>query len=168
MWPFGTRIEFELAEPGTDPTRRPNPHPRPGFFARFSGNLGLVLAVLSFAALGYIKFVKPKQEPQREQAQALPTAAPTVAPTVTSTPSEGSFFANSNGGSGFLPTEEPTPTLTPSPVITATAPPREEITYQVFTASGPVNCWCKPATGEIGAFDGPADPCLDNMPSECQ
>lgn len=143
MWPFGPKLEFELAEPGTDPTRRPNPHPSPGFLARFSGNAGLVLAVLAFLGLGYFKFVAPSK-PKKEQ--AAPTATPTVPPTAT--PEQGEqagFFSNSNAQSGFLPTNPP-PTATSSPTPTLAA----VITYQIELDEQVIDCWCKPASGETG------------------
>jgi hypothetical protein len=72
-----------------------------------------------------------------------------------------------------LPTKPPAPTTkpptaTPTPISVAPTATPQEISYQVFTAGEPVNCWCNPYTGELGAYDGDTEACLDALPSECQ
>lgn len=143
------RIPFELAEPGTDPTRQRNSHPRPTWLQK---NGLLVVGLLAFAIGGWWFFIREPAPPAKSA--PVPTAVPTLAPEMT--PSSGFFASGSNSVSGFLPTSEQQPT--PTTVVTwplLNEPPSVTITpapdYNVFVDDESILCWCN----------------LDDQPAQC-
>ncbi len=161
------RIPFELAEPGTDPTRQRNSHPRPSWLQK---NGLLVAGVLIFAIGGWWKFIRVPTPPAKSA--AAPTAASTPAPATETTPSSGGFFdGGSNSVSGFLPTSEPpppplsTPAIVVTPVLldtaTPVATPTPQADYNVFVDGEAVLCWCD------GDVEQPPE-CGDAVPRVCE
>ncbi len=97
------RIPFELAEPGTDPTRKAPPRPRRNLIR---DNQWLLVGLMVFLAVGYVKFVR-KPAP-RAAADTRPTVA---APTPTPALEDGGFFTGDGGDTGFFPTAVPSSPL---------------------------------------------------------
>lgn len=148
------RIPFEMADPGTDPTRRPNPHPKRSVWS----NWPWFLAGAVFLVFGYAKFIKP-DEPKTARAIApTATSTPVITPTFTS----GLFDQNNDSVTGFLPTQQPiqTPTLFPSPIP---PPTPEGFTYGVFLDGEQIICMCT-LSGEIVGDDI----CNAYIPSMCE
>ncbi len=177
-------IPFELAEPGTDPTRIPNSVSRRSLRL---GDYWIVLVVVGFLAFGYVRFVRKPTSPKAEIARPVPTAPPTL----TSTPgidgdSAGSgFFGGDNPGDnpaanfarGFFPIEESaTPALTSTstpisiptstPTATLDASSESVIVYGVFVGDllnrRQIICRCWPD----GTVEG-ASECGEAIPAGC-
>ncbi len=90
---LGKRLPFELAEPGTDPTRKAPPRPRQSLLRE---NQWLLIGLLVFLGVGYWKFVR-KPAPRRAVAA---DPAPTVI--ASPTPAPGGFFDGDGGGHGLF------------------------------------------------------------------
>ena len=144
------RLPFELAEPGTDPTRIPT---SAGGRRRLNlGNYSLILVVVAFLGFGYFRFIyKPAERPR-------PTA--TAATPATNEPNQ---FAQ-----GFFRSATATPAATATPTATATATTAPDgVVYAVFVGGlmeqTQITCTCYPG----GAIDGPEE-CNANPPTACQ
>ena len=171
------RIPFEMAEPGTDPTRIPNSVSRRSLRL---GDYWIVLVVIGFLALGYMRFVRKPSPKATETARPVPTVLPTMTPT----PGDGGasvgsgFFGGdvdnraANFARGFFPIDNtPTPTPTPTPVSTATHTPEPEgdgaVVYGVWIGENAIDreqiiCWCYPD----GTINGPPE-CGEAVPMAC-
>ncbi len=147
------RIPFTFAEPGTDPTRQPNPirHKR-----GLNDMVPYGLAIAAFILAGWWFFIRDAAD-ESPTAQVQPPAAPTIAaataaptialPTATGVPS-------------------PTPTITPIPPPPTPAPtpaPPNVLTYAVYQDGETVNCWCNTET----LFWGDNIICQAYLPSDC-
>lgn len=139
------RIPFTLAEPGTDPTRQPNPMVSRG--GGLKDALPWIGALALFLVGGYLLFIKPNMEEPQETAKATATAAPTEA--------EGGMLSSMDIASD----EE-------SPAATVTPTPTSRITYGVFQDGEQISCWCDLETGEIGGGDPSL--CGQYPPTECR
>lgn len=143
------RIPFTMAEPGTDPTRQPNPirHKR-----GMSDMVPYGIAIAAFVLAGWWFFVRDDSTGQSAQVQpttapttAAATAAPTIAlPTPTLPPSP-------------TPTPPHTPTPSPTPL------PPNVLTYAVYQGEEAVYCWCNTET----LFWGDAIICQAYLPIRC-
>jgi hypothetical protein len=157
------RIPFELAEPGADPTRQPNPHPRKDF----RDVLPWVFVGIALLAFGYLKFIRKPPPATEAKVQATATATPGATPNGTP-----GFFAVAGTPSGFFSTPQPSatplvPTATPTPTavvptVTWTPTPRPGWEYGVFVDGEQIVCWCT-ATGDVG----PVDVCREHVPTRC-
>jgi hypothetical protein len=155
------RIPFELAEPGADPTRQPNPHPRKDF----KDVLPWVFAGIALLAFGYLKFIH-KSPTTEAKVQATATVAPAA------TPNTPGLFGISGTPSGFFSTPQPSvtpivPTITPTltvavPTVAWTPTPRPGWEYGVFVDGEQIVCWCTDA-GDVG----PVDVCREHVPTRC-
>jgi hypothetical protein len=157
------RLPFELAEPGTDPTTLPNPHPKKSW----RDVLPWIAAGIVFLFFGYVKFIKkPDSSSSQARAETSPvTVVETPAPTPT----------RFTGQGGFFPDQTPTPTLiatvtatTPTPTLTPMPTPTPDgyvsvVYFGVFVDGEQVTCFCD-ATGIVG----PLDVCVQFTPQLCR
>jgi len=142
------RIPFTMAEPGTDPTRQPNPirHKR-----GLNDMVPYGIAIVAFILAGWWFFIRPGDGAKTAQAQ--PTAAPratlTAAPTIALPTST------------IPPSPTPTPTHTPTPAPTPIPP--NILTYAVYQNGEAIYCWCNTET----LFWGDNVICQAYLPSDC-
>jgi len=153
MFPFKHRIPFELAEPGTDPTSRPNPHPRKSW----KDAVPWMIALAIFLLIGYRFFIRPEQR-QKSASASSPRPRPTSIVTPVPTPQ------------GFLsrhvtPYPTATATLTPTVISVSTQTPTptpQVYTYGVFVDGEQIICWCA-GGGDVG----PTEICGQFIPVAC-
>ena len=138
------RLKFELAEPGTDPTKQPNPLPK----RSRAEALPWIFLLIAFILGGYLLFGRHGGSGGTGAVRHVTTPHPLPRPAATATP---------------VPTSSPTPTtiVAISPTTPVSTP---MLFYGVFEGKAQTVCWCDPATGEAG--DAPL--CLQYRPEMCR
>ena len=160
------RLPFELAEPGTDPTRQHNPYPK----RRWTDALPWIAALLAlFLLWGYRHSHGQTASARRPRSTPTPVAA-----AVTVSPQSPMAMSVGGAGRGFFavtpfitpPTQTPWPTPTPvatsTPVPTSTPTPVGMVRYAVFVNGQQVVCECVP-----GAVVSTESACQSAVPVEC-
>jgi hypothetical protein len=124
------RIPFELAEPGTDPTRQKNPIPKRDIGDALPWIFGLIFLLI----VGYLQFGEQIGLRSSRSTDQTPTETPAVAPTAEITPP--GDVSRSESLSESETSSKPVEMTPPAPVITGEG--SRLVTYNV----GETCCWC--------------------------